>query len=186
MHSFVANGHEFHLWRYGRAPDRLPRGVVVHDANEILPYAAVFRKREADAELQLGAGSYATFSDLFRANLLHRFGGIWVDMDVLCLRPFDFPEPYVFRAHRLGVVMNIIKCPAGSPLMGELCAEMEGRIGEDSRWFDFTLAFNEAIHRHGLQGFVRDDLAPPDRWETVQPFLETSAEFRPSWHALHW
>jgi glycosyltransferase involved in cell wall biosynthesis len=186
MHSFVANGHEFHLWRYGRAPDRLPRGVVVRDANEILPRATVFRKREADKELQLGAGSYATFSDLFRAELLHKLGGIWVDMDVLCLKPFDFPEPYVFRAHRLGVVMNVIKCHAGSPLMGDLCAEMKGRVGENSAWFDFTLAFREAILRHDLQSFVRDDLAPPDRWETVQPFIEGAAEFQPSWRALHW
>jgi glycosyltransferase involved in cell wall biosynthesis len=186
MHSFVGHGHEFHLWRYGVAPDRLPRGVVVRDANEILPSAAVFRKLEADKELELGAGSYATFSDLFRAQLLHKLGGIWVDMDVLCLRPFDFAQPYVFRAHRLGVVMNVIKCPPGSRLMGDLVAGMSGRIGENSSWFDFTLAFKDAIHGHHLQDFIRDDLMPRDRWETVQPFLEGDGDFPPSWYALHW
>lgn len=186
LHSFVANGHEFHLWRYQRTLDPLPRGVLVRDANEILPRDMVFRKRAEDSEIGLGAGSYATFSDLFRTKLLHKLGGIWVDMDVLCLRPFDFEQPYVFRSHRLGTVMNLIKCPPGSPLMEELIEEMSARISEDSRWFDFTVAFNEAIRRRNLQTFVRDDLMPPDSWESIEPFIEGDAEFNPSWFGLHW
>ncbi len=87
------------------------------------------------------------FSDLFRARLLYALGGIWIDMDVLCLRPFDFEQPYVFRSHRLGAVMNVIKCPPKSRLMGELLDEMSGRVGEDSGWFDFTRAYIEGIGR---------------------------------------
>jgi glycosyltransferase involved in cell wall biosynthesis len=186
LHSFVAHGHEFHLWRYGSTPDTLPRGVVIRDANEILGHEKIFRKRVPDNELELGAGSYATFSDLFRTKLLHKLGGIWVDMDILCLRPFDFEQPYVFRSHRLGAVMNVIKCPPGSRLMGELAEEMIGRVSGESQWFDFTLAFIEGIRRQDLQKFVRDDLMPPDLWESVQPFIEENAEFNPSWFGLHW
>jgi len=186
LHSFVAKGHEFHLWRYVRTLDPLPPGVVLRDANEIVPQAKVFRKRAADDELELGAGSYATFSDLFRTLLLHKLGGIWVDMDVLCLRPFDFEPPYVFRAHRLGAVMNVIKCPPGSRLMGELADEMSERVSQNSAWFDFTRAFIEGIRRQDLQGFVRDDLMPSDHWDSVRPFLEGNAEFPPSWFGVHW
>jgi glycosyltransferase involved in cell wall biosynthesis len=185
LHSFVAQGHEFHLWRYKHTPDPLPGGVVVRDANEILAHGMVFRKRAADSAVGLGAGSYATFSDLFRTILLYKLGGIWVDMDVLCLRPFDFEQPYVFRSHPLGMVMNLIKCPPGSRLMGELTNEMSARIGEDSAWFDFTLAFIEGIRRQNLQNFVRDDLMPPDSWESLQPFIEADADFNPSWFGLH-
>jgi glycosyltransferase involved in cell wall biosynthesis len=186
LHSFVAQGHEFHLWRYEKTPDALPPGVVARNANEIIPHDKVFRKREPDNELGLGAGSYATFSDLFRTKLLHKLGGIWVDMDILCLRPFDFEQPYVFRSHRLGAVMNVIKCPPHSPLMGELAEEMIGRVSGESQWFDFTLAFIEGIRRQKLQSFVRDDLMPPDLWESVQPFIEGNGEFNPLWFGLHW
>jgi glycosyltransferase involved in cell wall biosynthesis len=185
LHTFVEHGHEFHLWRYEETPDPLPAGVVVRNARKILPRGAVFRKREDDARQGLGAGSYATFSDLFRAKLLHDMGGIWVDLDVICLRPFDFETPYVFRSHALGAVMNVIKCPAGDPLMGELTQMMMARTCESSGWFDFTLAFIDGIRRHGLRGFVRDDLMPEDRWESLQPFLEGDAEFDPAWFGLH-
>ena len=167
------------------APIRFPR-CRRPDANEILAHATVFRKRRDDSEVGLGEGSYATFSDLFRAKLLYDVGGIWVDMDVLCLRPFDFEQPYVFRSHSLGSIMNVLKCPQGSRLLGELTDEMSGQISEDSRWFDFTLAFNEGIRRHDLEKFVRDDLMPRDGWECIQPFVESDAEFDPSWFGVHW
>ena len=141
--SFLAKGHEFHLWRYEDAPDALPRGVVVRDANEILTREKVFRKRVADGELRLGEGSYATFADLFRTKLLHELGGIWVDMDVLCLRPFDFEQPYVFRAHRLGAVLNVIKCPPGSKLTGEFL-DRDERTGQ--RELD-VVRFHSRLHR---------------------------------------
>src|SRR5262249_31109060 len=60
------------------------------------------------------------------------------------------------------------------------------RVCEDSSWFDFTQAFIEHVHRHELQGFIRDDLMPPDHWDSVQPFVEGNAEFPPSWFGLHW
>ena len=186
LRSFVAHGHEFHLWRYEGTSDPLPRGVVIRNANEILPREKVFRKRVADRELGLGAGSYAMFADLFRTQLLHELGGIWVDMDILCLRPFDFEQPYVFRAHRLGAVLNVIKCPAKSSLTGDLLNDMGGRVNEESGWFDFARVFIEGIQRHDLQRYIRDDLMPADLWESVQPFIEGNAAFKPEWFGMHW
>jgi len=35
------------------------------------------------------------YSDLFRYSVLHQMGGWWSDLDVVCLKPFDFDDPYV-------------------------------------------------------------------------------------------
>jgi hypothetical protein len=159
IHSFAARGHDFHLWRYEETTERLPRNVVIRDANEILPYEDVFRKGERDSDSGLGEGSYATFSDLFRARLLYELGGIWVDMDVVCLRPFGFEAPYVFRGHRAGAVMNLIKCPPRSDLMAMLLESSE-RPHADSTWLGFTRSFYDSIVRNGLEDFIRYDLLP--------------------------
>jgi glycosyltransferase involved in cell wall biosynthesis len=184
IHSFVEHGHEFHLWRYEPTPERLPKNVVLRNGNEILHQSTVFRKRTKDTDVGLGAGSYSTFSDLFRAELLYHHGGTWVDMDVMCLRPFDFQEPYVFRGHRVGAVMNVVKCPAESPLFGELLNLVDYPNAE-SDWLDFTRSFYESIIRNRLDPFIRWDLMPADSWRSIQPFMEGKAQPDPSWYAIH-
>src|SRR5437764_453286 len=116
IRSFVEHGHEFHLWVYDKIDSPLPEGAILRDGNAIFDRSAIFQRDASDPENQLGAGSYATFSDLFRVKVLHDEGGIWSDMDVLCLRPVDISAPYIFRAHRMGAVMNFIKAPKGSRL----------------------------------------------------------------------
>ena len=185
--SFVAKGHEFHLWRYERTPDPLPRGVVVRDANEILPHGKVFRKRVADA----GAGAWrGQLRDVLRSLSYQACctssaasGSTW--MSSASARSTSSSPTSSARTAWVRC-MNVIKCPPRSQLMGELADEMSGRIGEDSRWFDFTRAFFEGIRRQNLQRFVRDDLMPPDHWDTVRPFVEGNAEFDPKWFGLHW
>ncbi len=189
VQSFASHGHEFHLWRYEETPDRLPSNVVLRDANEILPYKCVFRKRKRDPDSGVGKGSYATFSDLFRVTLLQKFGGIWVDMDVVCLRPFDFATPYVFRGHRIGAVMNLIKCPAQNPLMTHLLERSVNNgvhPNQDSTWLGFTQLFYQCIVRAGLEEFIRRDLMPPDSWQAIKPLIEGC--FQPddgNWYAIH-
>tara|TARA_B100001250_G_scaffold126140_1_gene107331 strand:+ start:42 stop:950 length:909 start_codon:yes stop_codon:yes gene_type:complete len=75
--SFVANGAEMHLYSYG-VVDNVPRGVIVCDANAIIPEGEIFRYKN---------GSVSAFSNLFRFTLLFKKGGIWVDSDVLCVSP---------------------------------------------------------------------------------------------------
>jgi len=164
LHSFVAQGHEFHLWHYEPIATTLPAGVVSRDASTLLPPERVFRRKAKDAARDLGHRSFATFSDVFRLLLLRQHGGLWADMDVLCLRPFDFAERYVFRAHRLGVVLNVMKCPAGCPLLESLCQTALHDIHPGSAWFDLTLRVWQEIQRYDLAGFVREDLMPDDRW----------------------
>ena len=112
INSFLRNGHPYHLYTYV-VPEGIPDGVVIKDANEIIPQYGVFQIR----------GGYSSFSDFFRWKLILEKGGWWVDTDAVCLRPFDFKSDYVFIGGR-GlpgssdcITSGIFKAPAGSAIM---------------------------------------------------------------------
>ncbi len=127
--SFVDHGHRFLLWTYGGILNNdLPDRVELRDASGIIPASEVFRYKRGPH-----AGSYAGFSDIFRYKLLYDRGGWWVDMDVTCLKRFNFPEPYVFRPHYLlRVVGNMMKAPRRSPLMGRCYRRAKRAVNEDN------------------------------------------------------
>jgi len=116
IRSFLAHGHEFDLYTYGPVVG-VPDGTRIEDANEIVPYERVAKFTE------VGGG----FSDFFRFSLLAKRGGWWMDMDMVCLRPLDFEEEYVYGGIRgihtykgtTGPLLNgcVIKTPAGAPIM---------------------------------------------------------------------
>ena len=110
--SFLKNGHEYHLYAYDQLAN-VPLGTVVRDADEILPRSKIFQYKHQ--------ASYAGFSNFFRYKLLLERGGWWADTDLVCLRPFDFPERHVFATEicdgREVVTSGIIKAPAGSQAM---------------------------------------------------------------------
>lgn len=92
IRSFLAHGHEYHLYTYGDVK-LVPSGTVIQDGNEILPASQVFTHQSG-----WGMGSYAGFADLFRYHLLRQKGGWWADTDVICLKPFDFTAEYVIAS----------------------------------------------------------------------------------------
>lgn len=79
MRSFIDHGHGFALYCYNSRL-KVPRGVELRDASAILPKDQCFAYSTG-----FGAGSFSACSNLFRYLLLQRFGGWWVDTDVLCL-----------------------------------------------------------------------------------------------------
>jgi hypothetical protein len=83
LRSFITLGHEVHLYTYDQV-DGVPRGVTLKDAASILPFDPTFTVRTG-----FGNGSFAPFADRFRMTLLWKRGGWWVDMDVVCLKPFS-------------------------------------------------------------------------------------------------
>jgi hypothetical protein len=115
--SFLAQGHEFHLFCY-QPIDDVPVGTVLRDGNEILPRHEIFTYGEGFAQ-----GSHAAFSNFFRYKLLLERGGWWVDTDVVCLRAFDFPDERVWGTERadppreLFVSTSVIKTPPGDRVM---------------------------------------------------------------------
>ena len=115
--SFLANGHPFHLYAYDELGN-VPSGADLRDARDILPEREIFRQSPG-----AGIGSLAGFSDLFRWELLLTRGGWWVDMDVVCIRPFDFSEDVVFGDGREGeALVGVMRFPAAHPLSRDMVA----------------------------------------------------------------
>ena len=86
MKSFLHNNHNYHLYTYGKI-ENIPEGVIVKDGNDILAEKEIFRYQN---------GSVSAFSNLFRYKMVFEKGGYWVDTDLVCLKPFDFTDEYIF------------------------------------------------------------------------------------------
>jgi len=117
LSSFVQNGAHYNLYTYDE-PRGVPKGVIVRDANEILPAERMFRYPAGT----FNEGSLSGFSNLFRYTLLQRIGGWWVDTDVCYLRPFgtDRDEFYVREQTRTGeflVASCIFRAPSASVVL---------------------------------------------------------------------
>lgn len=89
IRSFLENGHEFHLFVYDEVSG-IPAGTTLRNADEIVDRSRVFT--------YAGNGSFAGFANMFRYKLLLERGGWWVDLDTVCLRPFDFHDEYVIAS----------------------------------------------------------------------------------------
>ena len=89
INSFIKNGHEFHLYTYNNILG-VPLGAVIKDANEIIDAKEIFCYRDPQHN-----GSFSAFSNWFRYKMLYELGGYWVDMDMTCLKPFDFEEEHL-------------------------------------------------------------------------------------------
>ena len=87
LSSFVKNGHDTHLYAYYDI-DNVPEGVEVKDGREILPEDMIFKYSDHN--------SFSGFSNYFRYKLISDKGGFWVDTAMVCLKPWDFTEPFIF------------------------------------------------------------------------------------------
>ncbi len=188
IRSFLKHGHEFHLWLYDDLETPLPPEVILEDASEIIPKDKIFYKKEIDPETGVGRGSVgAPFSDLFRFKLLYEKGGYWVDMDVTCLKPLNFPGKYVFRPHRVGVVGNIMKCPPKSRLMKMTYEQVWRDADEKSAWLMPNRVLSRNVRKLKLDRFILPGICNEDKWEKIiLPFIEREEPIPEEWHAIHW
>jgi len=184
MASFVANGHDVKLHVYDE-PSGVPAGVGLVDAGATLPESSVFRYKN---------GSVAGFANWFRYRLLHAEGGIWSDTDVVCLRPFDFPQPEVFAwEDTKHVNVAVLGLRKGDPLaewMAKSCKSPNrvlpyDRIGTvrhkvKRRFLEGNARGNIAWGEYGPRGFTRA-LRHFDRLQQALP----SGEFYPI-HYREW
>jgi hypothetical protein len=152
LRSFLANGHEVHLYVYGDV-EGVPRETVLRDGNEILPASRIFQYRDF--------ASYAGFSNYFRYRLLQLRGGWWIDTDTVCLRSLsDLDGDYVFAAEQHGdttfVSSAVIKAPAGSAPMEWAWSACDARDPSTIRWGETgPRLLAEAVKHFGLESFVQ-------------------------------
>lgn len=186
LYSFLSHGHIFHLYTYNPITNKLPEEVILKDANLIIPSSQIFSYKKTN-QFGHGKGSLGGFSDIFRYKLLYEQGGWWVDMDVTCLKPFNFEEDYIFRTHQtLKVVGNIMKCPPKSNLM-KLCFEQaESSIDENNcDWHKPIQILNNNIEKLNLNKFIKD-ISNPDSWKIVRKLIVSKQKKQENWYAIHW
>jgi hypothetical protein len=84
-------GHPVRVWSY--SPQKLefllPHGIEVRAADDVMP-RGLFERIVAGSEIRY-------FSDIFRYAVLYEYGGLWMDTDVVLLRPFPFRGDYFFN-----------------------------------------------------------------------------------------
>ena len=89
--SMRAMGHSVNVWSY--TPEKLgflrPHGIELRAADEGLP-KSLFDQIVAGSEIRY-------FSDIFRYAALYEHGGLWMETDVVLLRPFPFHGDYFFN-----------------------------------------------------------------------------------------
>ncbi len=174
--SFLAHGHEYHLYTYGPIAN-VPAGAVIRDANRIVPASRIFTYSQG--------GSYAGFANRFRYQLLYEHGGWWVDTDVVALKPFDFDSEYVFSSEtdseyrRQIVTSGIIKAPAGSPAMRyarDVCREKDAA---DLVWGETgPRLVAEAVRRFDLDRSVQPyHTFCPTFWADLDAFIDPRSRF---------
>lgn len=92
--SMRAMGHPVNVWSY--TPEKLeflrPHGIELRAADEVLP-KSLFDQIVACSEIR-------HFSDIFRYAALYEHGGLWMETDVVLLRPFPFHGDYFFSLQR--------------------------------------------------------------------------------------
>jgi 4-hydroxybenzoate polyprenyltransferase len=188
INSFIRNGHEFHLWVYENIKN-LPEKVVLRDANLIIQKGDIIIRKYNDPVTGVGKGSVgAPFSDIFRYKLLYEYGGWWVDMDVTCLKPLQFNEPYFFRSHLLlDVIGNVMKCPKRSELM--LRTFIEAKENCDENTLDWLLP-NKILNKHikelDLLQFRKNDISNRDEWPETKKYIRRLIKIPDKWYFIHW
>jgi hypothetical protein len=84
-------GHPVRVWSY--SPQKLEfllaHGVELRSAEDVIP-RTLYEEIVAGSEIRY-------FSDIFRYAVLHEHGGLWMDSDVVLLRPFPFGGEHFFN-----------------------------------------------------------------------------------------
>lgn len=187
IQSYIVNGHTFKLWLYEELQTPLPKGVLVQDASTIIPRENVFSYTKKN-KYGHGKGSYAGFSDIFRYKLLYEKGGWWTDMDITCLKPYQFNRPYFFRSHHeLPVVGNVLKCPPKSKLM-KLCYEeaLKSVTAENTDWHKPIEILNKNIAVLDLGSYIERQVSNYDRWDETATYLMHNRSIPENWFFIHW
>lgn len=99
--SAIRQGHAVRLFCYG--PVRgVPAEVEVVSAEEVLPRTTMF--------VHAKTGSPAPFADRFRLKLIEKGFGVWIDTDMLFVRPLSIAAEHIFGWENDRLVGNAILC----------------------------------------------------------------------------
>jgi hypothetical protein len=118
LRSQVAAGHKVTVYSFDSIPG-LPDGVGNAEAEAILPHAFSERLRPPQLDGSWRDWTILQFSDFFRMRLMAENAGLWLDADVLLLKPveLDVTKPYFAweRPRQLG--NSVLYLPPRDPIV---------------------------------------------------------------------
>src|SRR5258707_7851922 len=118
LRSQVAAGHKVTVYSFEPLAG-LPDGVGNAEAEAILPHAFAERLRPTGPDGVWRDWTTLQFSDFFRMRLMARNAGLWLDPDVLLLKPveLDLAKPYFAweRPRQLG--NSVLYLPPRDPIV---------------------------------------------------------------------
>src|SRR6202043_3513023 len=126
LRSQVAAGHKVTV--YSLEPlGPLPDGVGNAEAEAILPHAFSEKLRPAQPDGSWRDWTILQFSDFFRMRLMAESAGLWLDADVLLLKPveIDPAKPHFAweRPRQLG--NSVLYLPPGDPIVAAFASLMQ-------------------------------------------------------------
>ena len=126
LRSQVAAGHKVTVYSFEPLP-QLPDGVGNAEAEAILPRAFAERLRPTGPDGVWRDWTVLQFSDFFRMRLMAQSAGLWLDPDVLLVRPveIDPAKPYFAweRPRQLG--NSVLYLPSGDPIVAAFASLMQ-------------------------------------------------------------
>jgi inositol phosphorylceramide mannosyltransferase catalytic subunit len=138
-------------------------------------------------------------SDVLRYEILHRFGGVYVDTDFQCLRPIDplldgVPCFAAWEVPDEWIANGLMGAPAGHTflqvLIEQLPASVEQHLGFKPNKLTGPQFFTRMWREHGRGVTVLDRaLVYPFGWQEVSDYIPgtfDAAEKWPNAFAVHW
>lgn len=113
LRSQVAAGHKVTVYSFEPLPG-LPAGVGNAEAEAILPHSFSEKLRPPEPDGSWRDWTTLQFSDFFRMRLMARHAGLWLDADVLLLKPveIDPAKPYFAWERRRQIGNSVLYLPS--------------------------------------------------------------------------
>jgi hypothetical protein len=156
LHSWLQHGHRVTLWCYDPI-EGVPTGVYTADAAKILPKTAIRRHRRT--------GSVALFANRFRYHLLRHEPAIWLDADLVLLRPLSDVSPHLFGWETPTSINNaVMRLPPESPVLDDLIQLTGARAPVPGWW-----PFKKKLYQRAAALIRRHKRAEDLAWGTFGP-----------------
>ena len=174
--SFLKVGYQVELYVYEDV-ENVPQGTIIKDANLVLNIDDIFLLKQ----------SFLPFSDIWRYKFLFEFGGIWFDLDMICLKQFDTNDDYIISSEytmasgafksKLPYISNIgiLKSPKNSLFYKDLyetCSNYQFNKTNNDK-LKYMKIFRKKVIKYGYEIYIRppDHFCPISFWNAKEAFL---------------
>jgi hypothetical protein len=188
---YQKQGFTPNLWAYDRI-ENVPDGVVIRDAEEILPRRTVFAFEPKYVSENFGTGSYSLWSDRFQLSVLQKFGGWYSQLDVACIKWPEDTEYYFSSDHfasEQGFDPSVMKVPQHAEFIPGCIKELEERVNQRTAGFGWCFSMeimSRHIKNHGLWRFASSNVEQNGclNYMTGTAVPSENTEFIHWWNAL--